>query len=125
MNPPDNSRLTRLLAELLDAPQDDAAALMKSALQTLVSSRLITGDRSEEPSFEEDEEEGGVLLALFTDLVELHFFDPGAPWALVAGEEAIRAVARGDWDGLVINPRGRRFTLSREDVLELFEIDAS
>lgn len=121
MTPPDNGPLTRAINALFEAPATDAGRYFRPVLEALVAGTLIGGAGDDPLTAEGDE--GEELLALFTDLIELHMFEPGAAWAPIPGERAIRSVAEGDFDGLVVNPRGRSFELSREDVSELFEVD--
>jgi hypothetical protein len=117
MEAPDNRPLVAALQALFEAPEMN----LRPALEALAASTLILGEDDEGPFTVEVEE--GELLALFTDPMELHIFEPGAKWRTMTGEEAIRRVARDEIDGLVVNPAGRAFELSREDVLDFFEID--
>ena len=107
--PPDTTAFVRALNEYFDAPEER----FRSLLDAFVGSTLITLD---------DEDEDSTLL-LFTDLVELHMFAPDARWVAMPSEEAIRAVASGDFDAIVVNPGGRSFELTHEDVADLFDID--
>jgi hypothetical protein len=114
---PSNPRLAAAIESLLDAPSEELEPKLRGLLEQLAASTLIGGDELE---VETDE---GLFLALFTDLVELHFFEPGGRWSRVEAAEALRRVARGDYDGLVVNPGRRQLELSREDVLDFFELD--
>lgn len=120
--PPDNSALVRALAAVLEAPSGELEVHLKPLLHTLLGSTLLSGDGRHPTTVETDDEEE--YLALFTDPVELHFFEPGTTWRLLAASKAIEQVARGDFDGLVINPGPRQLELSREDIQDFFEIDA-
>jgi len=113
-----NQSLVDALALLRDAEYDDMGPRFRAVLDALVATTLFTF----EDAFVETEE-GDELLALFTDNVELFAFDSTARRELIRGEDAIRAVASGDYDGLTINPSGKAFELARDDVLEIFEID--
>ena len=119
--PSTNTQLIRAIDALHDAPEGAMQTEFRAVLDALLASALIVPDDDGEPlAFEGEDDE--LLLPLFTDLLELHMFEPGAPWTELRGEDAVRRVADGDYDGLVINPRGKRFDLAREDVLDLFDI---
>ena len=120
MEVPSNPRLIKAVHTLLDAYSDDAGQLYRDVLEALVTSTLIAGDDGEPATVDTED---GEMLAVFTDLVELSTFDADLAWKAPAGEEAIRLVASGDYDGLVVNPAGRSFELSKDDVIDLFEID--
>lgn len=107
--------------EVLDAPSYELDLRLRPFLEALVEANLISGDDPFPTAVEtEDEEE---YLAVFTDLIELHFFEPRCPWRPISGEEALRRVARGEFDGLVVNPGQRQLELSRDDVQDFFEFD--
>jgi hypothetical protein len=119
---PTNPDLVRAIQELFDAPTATMEAEFRAVLKELLRSTLIVAEEGGDPvSIENDD--GEVMLALFTDLVELHMFDPGSPWSTIKAEAAIRLVADDEFDGIIINPRGRSFELAREDIVEIFEID--
>ncbi len=111
---PDNRDLLQAINDLAEASQDDVDRLLKPVLQRLVGATLIT---------ERDLSTVDDFLALFTDPIDLHFFEPGAAWITISAAAAIKLVARGDYDGLVVNPGRRQLELSREDVIDFFEID--
>ena len=120
---PSNPRLVEAMRGVRDASLDGLEGCLRALLAELVLSTLIAGDDGELSSVQTEDEQ--VYLALFTDSVELHFFGPGSRWVAIAADEAIRRVADGEYDGLVVNPGSRQFELSREDVLEFFDIDDS
>lgn len=118
---PTNPRLVKAIVEVLDAPSFELDARLRPFLEALVEAKLMSGDDPFPSVVETDDEEE--YLAVFTDLIELHFFEPGSPWRAISGEEALRRVARGDFDGLVVNPGQRQLELSRDDVQDFFEFD--
>ena len=71
--PPDNSALVRALAAVLEAPSGELEVHLKPLLNTLLGSTLLSGDGRHPTTVETDDEEE--YLALFTDPVELHFFE--------------------------------------------------
>jgi len=111
---PDNRDLLQAINDLAAASQDDVDRLLKPVLHRLVSATLIT---------ERDLSTVDEYIALFTDPIDLHFFEPGAAWKTITAAEAIKLIARGEYDGLVVNPGRRQLELSREDVIDFFEID--
>ena len=119
---PSNPRLLNSIRELNDSSVEDMERCLRVALNSLLESELVVGEEDGEPStFETDDEE--LMLALFTDLIELHMFAPGSPWKAMEAGDALRQIKEGEYDGLVINPSGVSLALSRDDVLEFFEID--
>lgn len=108
--------------DVLDAPSFELDQRLRPFLEALVESKLISGDDPFPSVLETEDEED--YLAVFTDVIELHFFEPGSPWRAISGEDAVRLVAQGDYDGLVVNPGQRQLELSREDIQDFFEIDA-
>jgi hypothetical protein len=121
MEPPDNQPLLFALRALFDAPEYARDLSVRPVLEAFVQSTLLSGE-DEEGAFTVDLDDG-VYLALFTDPMELHMFEPGSRWTAMPAEDAIRSVARGDFEGLIINPAGQSFELSREDVEDFFELD--
>lgn len=121
MDPPDNAALTALLSALHEAPEHETEHHLRPLLEALLASTLITGE-DEEGLFIVDLDEGD-FLALFTDPIELHMFEPNSRRISIRGEDAIKRIAEDEFDGLIVNPAGRSFELSREDVLDFFEID--
>jgi hypothetical protein len=119
MEAPDNRDLIAALQAVFEAPEQN----FRKVLETLIESTLIVGE--DEEGFLTVETDEGELLALFTDVIELTLFEAGARWTTMSGEEVIRRVAADEIDGLVVNPAGKAFELSREDVLDFYEIDAS
>jgi hypothetical protein len=113
--------LARAIADLMHAGAGDPS-LFRSVLDQLVKSTLIAAKSGGELMFVDVDEEGE-LLALFTSPIELFTFDSGAVQTTITGEEAIRLIASGEYDGLVIDPRGNAFELSRDDIEDMFEID--
>ena len=120
MEPPDNHSLTQAMRALADAPEWETEQFLRPVLTAFVDATLIAGD-DEGPMMTETDD--GEYLALFTDLIELHMFEPGARWITIPAEDAIRSVAEGEFDGIIVNPGGASFELSREDVKDFFDID--
>jgi type III secretion system (T3SS) SseB-like protein len=114
---PDRS-LAAAIELLAEAGPDEISVRFRAVLDQLIKAKLLIGEDSIVET-----EDGEELLALFTDPVELFAFDTSGAQETITGEEAIRRVADEDYDGLVINPKGRSFELAREDILEIFEID--
>ena len=119
--PPDNQLLARAMRELADAPEYDAERFLRPVLEAFVQATLIVGDDDGPITVEGDD--GGTYLALFTDLVELSLFEPNLAWTTIQAEDAIRCVADGEVDGMMVNPAGSQLELSKEDVLDFFDID--
>jgi hypothetical protein len=117
--PPENADLVRSI-ERLQAEPHRLEENLRPLLGELLVSTLIAGRDGDLLTVDVD---GDDYLALFTDLIELHMFEPGSPWEAIATEEALRQVAGGDYEGVVVNPRGRSFELSRDDVLDFFDFD--
>jgi hypothetical protein len=115
---PDERSLAAAIASFGESTPDEMAVRFRAVLDALLESVLLTGDDSVVET-----EDGEELLALFTSPVERFAFDGGGNDETVTGAEAIRRVAAGDYDGLVIDPNGKAFELAREDILEIFEID--
>ena len=120
---PSNPRLVEAMRNVRDASLDGLEARLRALLHELVLSTLVAADDGELSSVETEDE--NLYLALFTDLVELHFFGPGSRWVAITADDAIKRVASGEYDGLVVNPGSRQLELSREDILEFFDIDDS
>src|SRR6516162_3155778 len=95
---PSNPALSAALMGVLGASGDELRSQLLALLDALIASKLIAADDDGYVTVEG--EEGASMLALFTDLIELHFFEPGSAWVLISGEDAIRRVAQGDFDGL-------------------------
>ena len=112
MGAQDNQHLTDAIAVLQGASVDRLEVALRALLQAIVDSTLIR------PKDNDDK-----VLLLFASKLDLHFFEPGCPSTEVRGADAIRSVAEGKFDGLVLNPGTREFELSREDVLDYFEVD--
>ena len=121
MEPPDNAPLALALRALFDAPEYETDQHLRPVLEAFVPSTLIAGE-DDEGLFTIDVDDG-VFLCLFTDLVELHMFEPGSRWITVRAEDALRRVSEQEFDGLIVNPAGQSFELSREDVADFFDID--
>ena len=102
MEAPSNPALAKAIEEVRAAAGEEWERKLKALLEQLVAATMIAGEDDGEPVTVEIEE--GEWLALFTDLVELHFFEPGRSWQAFAVEDAIRLVAGGDYGGFVINP---------------------
>src|SRR5215472_1739952 len=109
----DDRSLAAAIARFVEAPHDEMAVRFRAVLDALLESALLTGDDSVVET-----EDGEELLALFTSPVERFAFDGGGSEETMTGAEAIRRVAAGDYDGLVIDPSGRAFELAREEILE-------
>ena len=122
MHDRDNQALSDAMSQLQGALGDGLEAAMRAVLRALLESVLIAGEEDGEPAVVEDEEDR-VFLALFTSSLDLQLFFAGSPSIEIAGEEAVRRIAAGSYDGLVINPGSQQFELSREDVLDCFEVD--
>jgi hypothetical protein len=115
----ENRALVDGIARLAEAGPDEIAVRFRAVLDALIETSLLTTAGAVVETMDGEE-----FLALFTDPVELFGFDESGAQELITGEEAIRRVADGDYDGLVINPNGAAFELTREDILEIFEIDS-
>ncbi len=122
MHTTDNQALLDALARLRDAAADGMEAAMRRLLEQILTSTFITGEEDGASLVVEDDD-GQPCLALFATTLDLHFFSPGAPAVELAGAQAVRQVASGSYAGVVINPGTKQFELSREDVLDYFEID--
>jgi hypothetical protein len=116
MEPPDNRPLLDALDGLFASPDR-----MRPVLEAFVASTLIVAEDEDGPLTVDAEQ--GEYVALFTDLLELNLFEAGSRWTTMTGEEIVRRIARDEIDGFVVNPAGTSFELSREDVLDFFEID--
>ena len=116
-----NERLLRAIQVVVDAPLDDLSGDFRALLDELVKSTLIAARDPDTSVVETGEDE--VFLALFTDVMELFAFESESAWVTMTAEDALRSVARGDYDGLVINPAGKAFELSRNDIEDMFEIE--
>lgn len=124
MHTSDNQTLIDALGELSGASSEQLGACMRAVLEAMVDSWLITGNDEGDLSVVRGQHgRGHSCLALFTTKLDLHFFDPGCPSIDMRGADAVRRVSAGDFDGLVINPGAQQFELSREDVLDYFEVD--
>jgi len=121
MDPPDNGPLSSAMRALADAPEYETEQHLRPVLEALVASTLITGE--DEEGLFTAEIEGELFLALFTDAIELHMFEPNSRWIAIRGEEVIRKIAEDEFDGLIVNPAGQSFELSREDVIDFYDID--
>ncbi len=122
MEPPDNANLIRAMRAFFDAPESETERYLRPVLEALLEARLIAGDDEGPITLESDS--GELFLPLFTDLIELHMFEPGSRWIAMPTVDAIRSVAEGEFDGLIVNPAGQELELTREDVLDFFDIDA-
>jgi hypothetical protein len=104
-------------AALEGGPEDEAR--LRAFLSAFAEATLIAADDNGWVSADVDGED---YLALFTDLIELYFFEPGLRWTAVRASDAIAKVIAGDYDGLVLDAGPRQIELSREDVLDFFEL---
>ncbi len=120
-SPPDNQVLAQAMRELAEAPEYDAERFMRPVLEAFVQATLIVAD--DDALMTVEGEDGGTYLALFTDLIELSLFEANVAWATISAEDAIRSVADGEVDGMIVNPAGTQLELSKEDVLDFFDID--
>lgn len=118
---PINPQLVQAIAAVLDASTTELDVKLRAVLKELLLSSLITTSDPFPATVETEDDDS--YLALFTDLIELHFFEPGARWQKMSPEEAIRRVANDEHDGLVVFGGGRRLELSADDVRDMFDID--
>lgn len=107
----DNAPLSSAIAALLEDQSGNPGPLFRAVLDALLKSTLLTCESDED------------YLPLFTHVVEMFAYDADAERSSITGEEAIRRVAAGDYEGLVIDPAGKSFELSGEDIEDMFDID--